>query len=325
MEDVPQFRRFGDGDLSVSASIQPAMPLRGWDALTTAEKSIVWQQLANTGWARDDSEEVLSAIEQLNSDFLRACPGKNLHATRALRSSSGQITNQDKRIRAASVDFMSIMLGASEALVLRAVTELAACHIDQDWLRMAAASADATKRAEFLGRAFKKFDRLANCLNHIFEQFSVNWRMTRAGLVPMQDEKITAELYVPTLRALSDPKWREVSSDLARVFQDFSEGNFSEAITKVHAATQRFLQILVGEDFANGKGEVAKLFSTAKAKKLIPANRFSEQFINGVQSSIVAERATNSTAKPAKQEASATDALLAMNLVMVFIQHCLVR
>ena len=42
-----------------------------------------------------------------------------------------------------------------------------------------------------------------------------------------------------------------------------------------------------------------------------------------IQSFIVSERATNSTAKPALQMADSSDALLVMNVLTVFLQHCL--
>ena len=200
---------------------------------------------------------------------------------------------------------------------------LASRYIDQMHFKWAEEASNKELREKYAAEAFGKFDRFANCLNHIFEQFSINWRVTRSGLVPMQDEKITAEIYAPTLLALSDPKWKAVNADLSKMFQDYGDRNYSEAITKAHAAVQRFLQIVAGEEGTNSKGEVGKLFQQAKKNGLIPAGKFSEQFINAVQSAIVAERATNSTAKPAMKEAAATDALLVMNLTMVFFQHCL--
>jgi hypothetical protein len=101
------------------------------------------------------------------------------------------------------------------------------------------------------------------------------------------------------------------------------EQDYPEAITKSHAAVQRFLQILVGEEGKNGKGEVGALFSKAKAAGLVPTTRFSESLVSGLQAFVVSERATNSTAKPTLKETTPADALLMMNVVMVFLQHCL--
>lgn len=319
----PEFKIFGDDDPSVSDRIQARLPLRGWSGLTGPEKKIILQQLTNNGWVKDSSE-IASTIAHLNESYLRLCPGKNLHSTPPHRDYNGQVRNSPEREKAARADFEHILMHEkSEPLVLRMLSILASRYIDQMHFKWAEEASNKELREKYAAEAFGKFDRFANCLNHIFEQFSINWRVTRSGLVPMQDEKITAEIYAPTLLALSDPKWKAVNADLSKMFQDYGDRNYSEAITKAHAAVQRFLQIVAGEEGTNSKGEVGKLFQQAKKNGLIPAGKFSEQFINAVQSAIVAERATNSTAKPAMKEAAATDALLVMNLTMVFFQHCL--
>ncbi|MCY4641517.1 MAG: hypothetical protein OXC41_02290 [Gammaproteobacteria bacterium] len=64
-------------------------------------------------------------------------------------------------------------------------------------------------------------------------------------------------------------------------------------------------------------------FAQAKSAGVISKNHFSESIIKAIQSFVVRERATNSTAKPALQQATASDALLVMNVLMVFLQHCL--
>src|SRR5690606_3714440 len=98
--------------------------------------------------------------------------------------------------------------------------------------------------------------------------------------------------------------------------------NYSETITIAHRAVQRFLQKLVGEEGKNGKGEVGKLFSKAKSEGIIPVNRFTEPIVQVFQNFISSERANKSSAKPAKEEASSNDALLVMNVVMIFLQYC---
>ena len=201
--------------------------------------------------------------------------------------------------------------------------KFAESYIDKTYYQWAKKEQDEIKRDADIAQAFSNFDRLANCFNHIFDQFSINALFTRNGLVPRQDEKITEEVYVPTLKILTDPKWKTVSNDLAQMFEDYREENYSEAITKAHRAVQRFLQILVGEEGKSGKGEIGKLFIKAKLENIIPANHFTEPIVNVFQSYISSERATNSTAKPALKEATPSDALLMMNVVMVFLQFCL--
>ena len=182
---------------------------------------------------------------------------------------------------------------------------------------------ESKERENLVNRAYRKFDRLAKCLNHIFEQFRINLLVTRNEFIPRQDDRIDKEVYEPTLTVLSDPKWKSVSDDLADMFNDYQKRNYPEAITKAHSAVQRFLQILVGNEGKNGKGELGILFTRARKESVISENQFSREIVRVFQGFISSKRAKNSTAKPALRPASSSDALLVMNVVMVFIQHCL--
>jgi len=325
MIKLPKFLLYGQDDPRVEESIQPILTLRQWRDLSDDEKRIAYQQIKNNGWLNDYSSEILQTIEYLNNAFLRQCPGRHLHNIKPERDHyRGGYGNEHERQKAALLDFQHIFLQEkSDAMVFRMLSKFVGCYIDGFDYGRASEATDETERKKLIEEAFDKFDRLANCLNHIFEQFAVNQIVTRNGFVPRQDEKITAEVYEPTLRVLSDPKWKSVSNDLAKMFQDYREENYPEAITKAHGAVQRFLQILAGEEGKSGKGEVGKLFQEAKSKGLIPVNRFTEPLINVIQGFIVSERATNSTAKPTMKDATASDALLMMNIVMVFLQYCL--
>jgi hypothetical protein len=314
MTDIPKFSLYGEGDPAKAESIQPKLALRGWGALSKSEKQTALQQLNNRGWLTQQ-QEILQTISYLNHKFLRALPGKNLH------QASG--SEADMR-RAALKDFVEIFVNEqNEALVLLMLSRFAQLHIDQDRLRTAKKMEEGKERAEYLQRAFSQFDYLANCLNHIFEQFAVNQHVTRTSFVPRQDEKITTQVYEPTLTILADPKWTTVSADLAEMFADYREQRYPEVITKAHSAVQRFLQILVGEEGKSGKGELSKLVQEAKAQNIIPTNRFIDPVISAILSYIPSERATNSTAKPALKDTTPSEAMLMMNVVMILIQFCL--
>lgn len=323
MVQIPKFFLYGENDPKVEKDIQPSLTLRKWSGLSDAEKSTAVQELRNSGWLEVYSREILETIEYLNHHFLRLCPGKHLHRIQPERNYHGY-GNESERQKAALQDFEHILLHEpSDAMVLRMLSKFAESYIDEYSYRMAKEAKTEQDKGKYIERAFEKFDPLANCLNHIFEQFSVNQILTRAGFVPRQDEKITAEIYTPTLKALSDPKWKTVSDSLAGMFEDYRDENYPEVITKAHSSVQRFLQILVGEEGKNGKGEVSKLFKQAKETGAMPANRFTEPLIAVIQGHLSSERATNSTAKPALKTASASDALLMMNIVMIFLQFCL--
>jgi hypothetical protein len=319
MSDIPNFALYGEGDPAVEEALQPSLALRNWSDLSKKEKTIALQYVFNSGWIDKYSPGCLAAVSYLNHTYLRQCPGKRLHTT----PSDGGI-EQFAAKEAAFEDFKDIFLNEqSEAMVLRMLSVFARCHIDQSDLGYAKKATQEAERNKNIADAFAKFDRLANCLNHIFRQFAVNQVVTRSGFVPRQDDRITDGIYVPTLKALADPKWAAVSVDLGGMFRDYREQHYPEVITKAHSAIQRFLQIAVGEEGKSGKGELAKLFKEAKDRGIISTNRFVDPVVAAISGFIPSERATNSTAKPALKDATPADALLMMNVVMVLLQHCL--
>jgi hypothetical protein len=225
---------------------------------------------------------------------------------------------------AALEDFKDIFLNErSSGIVLAMLSVFAREHIDQYHYGLAASAKAKADQAREVASAFENFDHLANCLNHIFEQFAINQLMTRSGLVPRQDEKISSEVYTPTLKSLAEPKWKSVSVDLGKMFEDYRNRQYAEVITKAHSALQRFLQVLVGEEGKNAKGELRNLFADAKQRGILQANRFTEPLVGVIQGFVPSERANNSTAKPSLKDATSAEALLVMNVVMVFIQFCL--
>ncbi len=320
---VPEFRLYGQDDPTVENEILPVLEFRNWSDLSDTEVKTAYQQLVNSGWVTEHSAEILQTIYYLNHKFLRICPGKNLHKVVPQRDHQGHGNDFDRR-KAAAKDFYQILCdGGSDPVVYRMLSKLAAAYIDDYSYRRAKEATTTEDRDKALTEAFGDFDRLANCFNHIFEQFGVNQHVTRSGFVPRQDKRIIDDVYTPTIEILSDPKWKSVNQDLSEMFEDYQNENYPEAITKAHRGVQRFLQILVGEEGKNAKGEVGKLFQQAKRENLLLDNRFSSSFVSSIQNTIVSERATNSTAKPSLKDATSSDALLVMNLVMVFLQHCL--
>jgi hypothetical protein len=313
MSDIPKFTLYGDGEAATEQSIQPTLGLRGWNALTKPEKQIALRQLQNAGWLTD-SEQVLQTIAHLNEKFLRTCPGKHLH------QASGDSADLEE---AALKDFREIFVNEkNDALVLRMLSKFVERHIDYQSLGWAKQETGEV-RAESIKKAFWSLNRLAKCLNHIFEQFAVNQVVTPTGFVPRQDEKITEQLYKPTLTILADPKWATVSADLSEMFVDYREQRYPEVISKAHSAVQRFLQIQVGEEGKSGKGELSKLVREAKDRGIIPTNRFIDPVLSAILSYIPSERAINSTAKPAVKETTPAEAMLMMNVVMILLQFCL--
>jgi len=145
-------------------------------------------------WQAWPSCSGLQTIEYLNYVFLRQCPGKHLHGVKPKCDYyRGVDSSERERIEAAKSDFQHIFLHEnSDAMVFRMLSKFAESHIDGYKYQRATESTDETERKEHIDSAFERFDWLINCLNHIFEQFSVNQIVTRNGFVPRQDETPSA-------------------------------------------------------------------------------------------------------------------------------------
>jgi hypothetical protein len=324
MSQFPKFRLYGQDDPVVEEKIQPHLFWRDWKDLLYEEKAVALQQLKNDDWINEFSDEILNTIEYLNKNFLRILPGKQLHAIIPIRDVDG-VSNNFQRRKAAFEDFKNIFISQhGEELVFRMLSFFAREHIRYDFYGMAERETEIKKRCDYVDVAFGDFDKLADCFNLIFEQFNVNVILTRDGLIPRQDPKIVKDLYLPILKILADPKWKSVSEDLASMFEAYLSKNFAESITKAHVVMQRFLQILLGrEEGKNAKGEMKDLFHSLKEKSHIPFTKLGESITKALSDFMSSQRALISTAKPSMQNADRSDALVTMNVLMVYLQHCL--
>lgn len=321
MTDIPKFKLFGEDDPDVQAVLRPDRGYRDWNDLNGEHKEIIFRELDRKNIFHPRGRELVRTIEYLNHEHLEICPGKYLH--KISRGSNGRY---DERaiLLAAYNDFKYILKNEkSSEIVMLMFSKFVQCFINETSLGFANTLDDIKRKKEIIDEAYERFDSVSGHFNHIFEQFSINQEVTRNGFIPRQDKKITELIYQPTLKILSDPKWQSVDSDFSRMFDDFQNAKYSECIAKAHNAVQRFLQVIIGEEGKNGKGNFGQLFSEAKKNGLISVNQFTEPVINAMQRYIPSERANNSSAKPAVKEATYSDALLMMNVVMVLIQHCL--
>ncbi len=322
MTNISTFTLFGEDDPDVQAVLRPDIGYRDWSDLSIEERTNAFKELIHRNVFNLDDYALIETIEFLNHNYLSLCPGKNLHNTP--RNDDFGSWNRKALVDSASKDFALILTEEkSSEMVMLMISKYAKFFIYEKELERARQEPDVDKKEILIESAYKRFDRVANHFNHIFEQLSIRWEITRKRFVPRQDKKITELIYQPTLKILSDPKWQSVNSDLSKMFDDFQNAKYSETIAKAHSAVQRFLQVLIGEEGKNGKGNFGQLFSEAKKNGLISDNQFTGPVINAMQRYIPSERANNSTAKPAVKDATYSDALLMMNVVMVLIQHCL--
>ena len=315
MTKIPKFKLYGEDDETFSERIQRKLPLRPWSNLTEKERDIMYQDLVRADWIEESLIEVIDTVERLNFDFKRILP-----AIKTFKSYPDSSHYND----AAISDFGRIFIAEeSEDLALLMISLFARNLIDQVEIEYANKVENAKERENLLNGAYERFDKFANHLNYLFEQFSVNIVISRCGIIPKQDDRITKDIYEPTLEILSDPKWNSVNSILDEMFTYYQNQQYSEVITNAHNAVHRFLQVALGKNGNLGKGEFGKLFKQAKSDNLISNNSEIEDSVKSINGFLSSERAKKSTAKPTSHTANSADALLVMNISIVLIQHCL--
>ena len=320
MEEIPTFKLFSESNPEIIERIQPKLGLRQWKDIDEVEKQRMLERLMIDGFIDSTPPSVTGPIKYLNYKFMLVVPGKHLH---------DHLTYRDRdplgEDSAANKDFKEIFVHESQDLVFEMLSVFAKQFINSSGFdyEHAIKTENPEHRAEYIKRVFQRFDRLEKCINNIFKQFGVNMSLTRHGFVPVVDENIQEEIYQPVLQVLSEPKWKPVSADMEDMFNNYNAQKYPEVIAKASNATHRFLQILVGEDGASGKGEFGKLFTVAKERGIITNTRFIQNVITAIKGFIPEERNIKSSSKPSIEEATSSDALLVMHVVMVLLQHCL--
>ena len=318
MNEIPSFKLFSESYPEIIEHIQRQHPLRQWNEIGAGDKQNMFNELVITQVLRNNSRSVLASITYLNRKFMLARPGKHLYEHKAYLNPDPNGKNS-----AAYKDFEKIFVHEkSQSLVFEMLSMFAKHFIDDQYLAWAEQEEDDELRAQYIRSAYSNFDRLKWLLDSIFKQFGVNMSLTRNGFVPIVDKKIQDEIYQPVLKLLSDPKWKIVNADLEEMFNYYHAQEYPEVIAKASNIVHRFLQILVGED-KNGKGGFGKLFERAKRKGITSDHPFSNRIIRAIEGFISEERANKSLAKPSKKQPTSSDALIAMHIVMVFLQHCL--
>lgn len=319
MIDIPVFKYYWDNNTALLKQIQPNLWLRNWSELSQSEKIIAYNELVNTLWIKD-CNEILTTIKILNHEFLRECPWKILHENINKASYEGE------KYKLALKDFSNIFLtNKNDSLFYRMISIFASQFIDNWHLTMLKKWwIPSDKEDEYLQNAFKKFDIFSRKLNHIFDQFSVNITLTRVGLYPKQDNTLIDNLVSPILEKLSHPKWTNVNSDLSLAIDAYHGWDYPTSISMAHSTFQRFLQILLNqEEWKNGKWEIWKLIKEAKDKGIFWKSELSQAIEVWLQSFISNTRANKSTSKPSITQSDWSDALLMINIILLFIQQAI--
>lgn len=308
----PIFKFWSATQSEALKELHPTLGHRSWNELSTQEKDNVWHYLKN--YFSDENLRTFFAIYCLNENHKYRSYGKHfLH---------------DQTEQSARMDFEHIFRNESQNVLL----ELFSCFCRAILVERADKplykSSNETEE-EFKNRLneyrHEDFDKFAERLNDVFEHYGVNVLLTRQGFIPRQDDKITKEIYIPVLQFLSAESWMSVNRDLRdafKAYQEKTDQGYSNSITHAVAALQAFLQITVDGKSGSSEG-VASLVKKAQEKGAIPSDKFSSEIFKNLDAVLMRERGKTGDAHPKQEYANEKNARLVLNLIMVFIQHCI--
>ncbi len=310
--------------------LKPDLGLRSWNNLPPDEKSKIWYYLERYFFNRDLSKkysmmgEVTERYHEFYGDLKeykqKAVHTAILYLNEAYKAKSyAENFLENPNLNSACLDFYNIFMNNNEEVVLELISAYGKALFleseNHEYVSKKEKEADEDFEKRKINAEYKMFDSFASRLNDVFEQFGVNYHLTRDGFVPRQDQKITQEIYEPVLKSLSDPKWKEANRELGDAFSEFQKktpNGYSNCITHTVSALQAFLQILIHGE--TGKGDISKLIPEAQRKKLIPSDSFSTKIFKDIESVLMEQRQATSDAHPKKEYANQKTALLLLNL-----------
>ena len=300
--------------------LKPDLGFRSWNFLNSSEKELIFTYFKNKEWF-EKNVTVYYAVANLNERYKLKSYGENLLKHGKLHQG---LYAPGCCFEAAFKDLSNITTNCEESVVYEMYSFFAYHSIEQDSYKRAENETDLNRKQDLIRYAYRYFDQFAIDFNDIFEQFGLNVLLTRGGLVPRQDDRITKDIYVPVLTYLADTKWSEVNRNLCDAFSKFHEKSpqgYSSCVTLTVTSLQAFLQILVYNK--TGKGEINKLVPEAIENGLIPNDIFTSKILKDIESVLMTERQNSGDPHPKREYANERTSLLVMNLAMIFIQHCI--
>lgn len=298
--------------------LSPSLDLRDWNDLSEEEKGKIWNYLK--GWFEPTEEKDKLQI------FISVLKLNELHKFQ----SYAKRVLEDRSSHNASLDFKAIFFNEHRDVVLELLSCYALVIIENregksGGIYRSDYDSDEKYEEVVLSWRWREFDQFADRLNDVFEHFSVNLLLTRSGFVERQDPKISADIYVPVLNFLSASEWKDINRDLADAFAKYqlkTEQGYSGAITHAISALQGYLQTLV-HGKAGGTEGIHSLIKHAQEKGLIPNDKFTTEIFKNIDTVLMGQRGKSGDAHPKQEYANEKNARLVLNLVMVFLQHCI--
>jgi len=331
------FKLWSELNQKAQKELKPDLGLKNWSSLGSEEKYTIWKHLVLHFFNKDlvQKYDLVGNKEGQYYEFTGDAYERKQKQQRVfftvmrineVYKANNYVPNflEHQTLNAACYDFYNLFSGGTENAVLELLSVFAHTILmerNDEEIRRIEGETDLQYGERLETWRWESFDNFANRLNEVINHFSLNVQLTRLGFVPKQELKIEEEIYKPVLGKLSNAKWKEANRDLSDAFEDYRNKDYSGCITHIMSTIQAFLQILVNGK--TGQGDISKLISEAKKKKLIPSDDFSALFFDQLESYMARTRQEKGDPHPKKEYATDKNARLVLNLTMVFFEHCL--
>jgi len=296
--------------------MRPFFELRKWSDLERDDKVKIVRHLRTNGWLKDKDKFVNIAI-QINDKYKVNTYAERFFEHSGPHSYYGSYNECCQDI--ARDDFSSIVFDGDEAIALEALSFYAASLIEDHYLR------GDNPTPEAIQNGYGALDRFSNAVNDVFDHFCVDLTLSRQGLLPKQEKIVEEYVQAPLIAKLVGKKWTPVQLEFGDAIDEYNKGtkeSYSNAITHLASALQAFLQISVNGSV--GKGDIDALIRKGINEGLLPNDELSKKIINGLKSTLMEVRQNSGDAHPKKEYANERSVRLVLNIVAVFIQHCIV-
>jgi hypothetical protein len=300
------FLKWSKNNPSAKQILRPDLGMRSWDEVDVGQKRNMWLHFTNSGWFSDD-EITYFSVDSFNDENKAASFCNHLLQHGGPHYHEYGITRlalKDCCKAAAQQDLEYVFLNQKQDVFYELVSHYVS-YLEIDPLNR------------------ERTERFRNMFNDISDQFGLNVLLGENSFTIKQDKKIIDEIYAPVLNFLKNDKWKLVSRDLndaSIAYLKNTEEEYSTCITLTVSALQAFLQIIVFGKI--GKGDIDNLIKEAQSKKLIPSDPFTTKIFSNIQSILMQERQGKGNAHPKTEYANEKTARVTLNLVMIFMQHC---
>lgn len=313
------FQLWSDKSSVAKELLHPALGLRDWGDVSHEEKTKIWNYIRS--WFEPAREERVNFRVYITARRLNELHKYQSYAKDTLRSNSPDV---------AFDDFKHIFFEEHQDVVLELLSCFALEIIRErekefGGIYRSRYESDEKYNEVLFNWRWEVFDKFSARLNDVFEQFSINLLLTRSGFIEKQDAKITDEIYVPVLNFLSASEWKDINRDLADAFAKYqlkTEQGYSGAITHAVSALQGYLQAVVYGKTGGTEG-IHSLIKQAQEKSLIPDDKFTSETFKNIDTILMGQRGKSGDAHPKQEYANEKNARLVLNLVMIFLQHCI--